>query len=68
MTKPTLNERIRGLCKNRGMIFKPWQATPWDCDDGPSPWPAGTVGAASWPQAQALRRKLIAEIRRGGTW
>jgi hypothetical protein len=68
MSKPKLNERIRGLCKHRGMTFKPWEVRPWDCDDGPSPYPDGCAGASSWTKAQALRRKLIAELKRGSTW
>jgi hypothetical protein len=42
------------------MQFAPYECPPWEADDGPSPWPAHTAGAESWPKAQALRRKLIA--------
>ena len=58
-----LNDRIRDLCEQRGLTFKPWEIAPWDVDGGASPWPPGTAGSASWPRAQALRRKLIAELK-----
>jgi hypothetical protein len=62
MTK--LNDRIRALCEARGMTFKPWEIPPWDVPDtGPSPWPPTTGGSISWPKAQKLRRKLIAELK-----
>jgi hypothetical protein len=66
----TLNERIRDLCEKRGLTFKPWEVTPWDVDDGPSPWSSSSGGGTSWPKAQALRRKLIAELkkRRSRAW
>jgi hypothetical protein len=62
-TTTELNERIRELCAARGLTFRPWEVPPWEVDDGPSPWPAGSAGGRSWPKAQALRRKLIAEIK-----
>ena len=63
MTEAEVNERIKVLCEAKGYVFRPWEARPWDVDIGPSPWPAGTAGAASWPNAQALRMSLIAEIK-----
>ncbi len=59
-----LNARIRALCEERGLTFRPWEAPPWEADDGPSPWPRRTAGAESWPKAQALRRRLIAELKK----
>jgi hypothetical protein len=57
-----LDEEIRALCESKGWRFKPWEAHPANVDDGPSPHPPGTAYNASWPKAQKLRRKLIAEI------
>jgi hypothetical protein len=62
MTEDELNTQIREICRKRGMAFKPWETHPADADEGPCPWPAGAVGAESWPKAQTLRRQLIAEI------
>ena len=62
MTTDELNEAIQRLCEERGMNFAPWECHPADANDGPCPWPVGCVGAESWPKAQALRRKLIAEF------
>jgi hypothetical protein len=61
--KADLDRRIEELCHQRGYHFKPWETPPWEADDGPSPWPPGCAGALSWPQAQQLRRRLIAELR-----
>ena len=63
MTRFDLADRIRAWCEERGLSFKPWEVPPWDVDDGPSPWPPGTGGATSWPKAQKLRRKIIAELK-----
>ena len=63
MKRKSLNERIRERCEQRGLKFKPWETEPWDVDDGPSPYPKGTSGYETWGPAQALRRRLIAEIR-----
>jgi hypothetical protein len=60
-----LNDRIRALCESKGLKFAPWEIEPWDCDDGPSPWPH-TTGAGHWAQAQQLRRQLIAELEANG--
>lgn len=57
-----LNRRIEEICTERGLTFAPWECPPWECDEGPSPWPADTAGAELWPKAQRLRRQLIAEI------
>ena len=62
MTDDELNAKIKAICEARDMTFKPWEVAPWDATDGPSPWPASTAGADSWPKAQELRRQLIAEI------
>jgi hypothetical protein len=58
-----LNERIEALCRAKGLTFRPWQVTPWDVDERPSPWGLGSAGTISWPKAQRLRRELIAEIK-----
>ena len=62
MTDDELNAKIEAICKARGMTFAPYECPPWEADEGPSPWPPRTAGAESWPKAQALRRKLIAEL------
>ena len=62
MTTST-NDRIRAWCDDRGLTFKPWEVHPAEVGTGPSPWPAGSAGAESWPKAQKLRRKILAEIR-----
>ena len=65
MTTDELNAKIEELCEAKGMTFKPWEVRPWwatAAHEGPCPWPAGTVGAETWPKAVALRRKLIAEL------
>ena len=63
MKRKPLSDQIRELCEQRGLKFKPWETTPWEVDFGPSPWPSYVAGGETWPQAQALRRKLIAELR-----
>ena len=42
--------------------LRPWEASPMDAHDGPSPWPEGSAGARSWPLAQRLRRELMAAV------
>jgi len=58
----TDDERVRAECDRLGLRFRPWEIHPADVDDGPSPHPPGTAGAASWPHAQRRRRQLLAEI------
>ena len=65
MTNEELNEAIREICHIAGNDVCALGVHPADADEGPSPWPAGCVGAESWPKAQQLRRKLIAEINNG---
>ena len=48
---------------HRALGLRPWETSPLDADDGPSPWPSRTAGAESWPQAQELRRALEAAAR-----
>lgn len=61
MTNDELDAKIEALCVARGMQFKPWECEPWNArecvfrNDG-------TAWAELYPKAQALRRKLIAEI------
>ena len=56
------DDEIRALCERKGLTFAPWEVHPADVDDGPSPWPPGTSGHASWPKAQKLRKALVAEL------
>jgi hypothetical protein len=62
MTEDELNDRIRALCEERGLKFKPWEFPPWEVSEQPNPYPPGMGSHTLWPQALALRRKLIAEI------
>jgi hypothetical protein len=59
-----LNERIGPVCEARGWAFKPWEAVPWavSCERPPPGGYLGTMRDETWPQAQKLRRKLIAEL------
>ena len=59
----SINDRIRAWCDERGLEFRPWEVHPAEADNGPSPWPVGAAGAVSWPKAQKMRRKIIAEIQ-----
>jgi hypothetical protein len=38
--------------------LKPWEWSPLEVDDGPSPYPPGTSGHETWAPAQELRRAL----------
>jgi hypothetical protein len=63
---PEDDQPIREFCARNGMKFLSGDTTPWDVDDvGPSPWPPGTAGAISWPQAQRLRAQILAAIAAG---
>jgi hypothetical protein len=69
MTEEELTAEIKKVCEARGMIFKPWEVTPWSVSaavGGRCPWPAGTAGAESWQKAVTLRNRLIAEIEGRG--
>ena len=57
-----LNERIQQLCDTKGLKFKPWEITPYAVTDEPSPYPRGSMGAITWPKAQAMRARLIKEL------
>jgi hypothetical protein len=57
------NARIHAWCNERGLTFKPWEIHPAEANDGPSPYPAGSAGGDSWPKAQKMRRKIIAELK-----
>jgi hypothetical protein len=50
------------LLLHRRLGLNVWEASPLDVDssDQPSPWPEGSGGARSWPQAQHLRAELEA--------
>jgi hypothetical protein len=58
----SINDRIRVWCDERGLKFATYEIHPADANNGPSPWPAGAAGADSWPKAQKMRRKIIAEL------
>ena len=38
--------------------LQPWEVNPLDVDDGPAPWPPGSAGYRSWPEAQRLKAEL----------
>jgi hypothetical protein len=58
-----IDKRIRALCESKKITFRPWEILPWEIgDDEACCYPAGTAGAASWPQALELRAKLKAEL------
>jgi hypothetical protein len=59
-----IDAQIRAYCEEHGLRFSPWEVEPADADSGPSPWPAGTGGFESWPLAQKMRRKIVAELAR----
>lgn len=42
------------------MALRPWQFAPSEVDDGPNPCKPGTMGHASWPEAQKWRAELRA--------
>ena len=50
------------LLLHRHLGLNPWEASPLDVDypDQPSPWPEGSGGARSWPQAVQLKAELEA--------
>jgi hypothetical protein len=53
--------RAARIDRERGdMALKPWQLAPSEVDDGPSPWPRGSSGYASWFVAQAQRAEILA--------
>jgi hypothetical protein len=45
MSERVTNAMIERLCIDRGYNFQPWESRPWEVDNGPSPWPAGSAGA-----------------------
>jgi len=45
------------------IALKPWEMSPLDVDDEPSPYPVGTGGYERWAPAQWLRRALDAAIK-----
>ena len=61
MTPDELNAKIEQRCEAKGMKFKPWECSPWNAREERVV-NDGTVCAESYPKAQALRRKLIAEL------
>jgi hypothetical protein len=66
VTADELDDHIRQLCAQKGLMFPPWQVTPWEADDdGPCPWPSAEM-AVSWSKAQKLRERLIAELEAAG--
>jgi|SoiMethySBSTD1v2_1073268.scaffolds.fasta_scaffold6561836_1 hypothetical protein len=61
MTLDELNAKIEQRCEAKGIKFKPWECSPWNAREERVV-NDGTVCAESYPKAQALRRKLIAEL------
>ena len=62
MTDDELNERIRAICEERGIFFKPWEMYR-RCRRRRLPAsPRDRGRKKSWPEAQQLRRQLVAEI------
>ena len=49
------------LTLHRALGLRPWEANPFDVDDGPRP-PYQTCYSGSWEQTQELRRVILAEI------
>jgi hypothetical protein len=45
---------------HRALGLRPWQPSPLEASDGPSPWPAGSSGAVAWAPVCDLRGKLDA--------
>jgi hypothetical protein len=43
---------------HRSLHLPPWFPPVMQAHDGPPPWPATTMAARLWPEAQALRRAL----------
>ncbi|TPM11522.1 hypothetical protein FJ960_01910 [Mesorhizobium sp. B2-3-11] len=43
--------------------LRPWEISPIGCDEGDSPYPPGSAGHSTWPQAQELRQELEALTR-----
>lgn len=50
----------------RAMNLRPSEFAPSEVDDGPSPYPSGTVGAREWEIAKAKRAMLRATAAGGG--
>jgi hypothetical protein len=48
---------------DRCLGVRPWETTPLRVGDHPSPYPAGSMGDATWRPAQQLRRRLDAALR-----
>jgi len=58
-----LDKRIKALCEAKNITFKPWEIPPWEVQDRERcPYPVGTAGARSWPDALALRAALKKEL------
>jgi hypothetical protein len=56
-----LREAEREL--DRWLGLKPWEVGPLEVGAGPSPWPEGCGGGASWRPAQELCRRLDEAVR-----
>jgi hypothetical protein len=46
--------------EREALALAPWELAPSEVDDGPCPWPPGSVGAASWAKALELKKSLAA--------
>jgi hypothetical protein len=49
------------MALHRALGLRPWEISPLECA-GACTYPAGTGGAESWPQAQAMQAELIRRI------
>ena len=55
-----VDRRIRALCREKGLRFRPWEPEPWAVPSHGSCQHPGWVEI--WPKAQELRRRLLAEL------
>jgi hypothetical protein len=65
MLMTDLDQRIKRLCEQKGITFKPWQfpQRPWNVeDDEPNTEPSHTVAYTWHKQCVALRAALKAEL------
>jgi hypothetical protein len=57
MVKRSLKAQI--ALERAQLSLPPWKFTPADVDFGPCPYAPGTGGFLYWPEAVALRRKIL---------
>jgi hypothetical protein len=61
----TLNKRIKALCEQKGLKFRPWEyPPPWEITDADAENPHLSLrGDKWWPKVVALRAALKAELK-----